>query len=69
MKLLSFALAGKPRFGALSGDGVVDILGQRRVGQHVAVGIPIVRGSDVDQLDESHASFDQAASDSSVISQ
>ena len=25
MKLLSFELAGKPRFGALAGDGVVDL--------------------------------------------
>jgi hypothetical protein len=43
------------------GDRLVDVLRQRFVSQHVAVRIPVARRSNVDQFDESHATFNQSA--------
>ena len=44
-----------------SGDRLIDIPGERLVRAHVAVRVPVVARTDIDQLDEAHAAFDHAS--------
>ena len=49
------------------GDGLVDIVGQRRVlRDHVAVRVPVVGGAGIDQFDEANAALGQPASDQAL---
>ena len=47
-------------------DRLVDVLREWGVAHHVAVGVPVIRGADVDQFHESDAAFDQAAGDEAL---
>ncbi len=41
------------------GDGLIDVPGQGRMGQHVAVSVPVSGGTGVDQFHETHAALHQ----------
>src|SRR5262245_690852 len=52
-----------------SGDWFIDVSGERLMGLHIAMRIPIVRRSDVDQLYESHAALSHPARDQALPSE
>src|SRR5579871_5908152 len=49
-----------------SGNGLIDSLGELGVLGHVGVGVPIVVGTAVDQLDEADAALGEAAGDQTL---
>src|SRR5262249_23204801 len=49
-----------------AGDGAIDLAGKRLVGGHVGMGIPVVQGAGVNQLDEADAALGEAAGDEAL---
>ena len=52
--------------GEESGNGAVDVFGEAFVIHHVAVGIPVCAGADIDEFEEADAAFGESSSDEAL---